>query len=319
MITNPYSPGSWGYTFWNSSFVPGGQYYGTVQFSGDLFYGTTGNGTGLRPDAIVDNTGIYGTQDGGGHGGAWTPPTGSGNTGGSNASSSPTGASGGTAIGVRSSSNAVTNYVAPVRTNPRNTPWTGITYSEEEANESGIISGKATTSGGRNVGGLVRGEKDVDLYLPYQHSDDARAPERDPTIYDDGSENIGGNITSSVMDNPDAAGPGSSAVNMPNAGATVSSTGQGIGQGIKNYFTSDDRWWNSDIKLKKEIKRIGISKKGYEIYSFKFKDPEKSGMGKGTYQGVLSHKIPKKFITKSNEGYDMVDYSAIDVDFKKIT
>jgi len=72
----------------------------------------------------------------------------------------------------------------------------------------------------------------------------------------------------------------------------------------------------SDVRLKKNIKLIDISKKGYNVYSFEFKDSEK--YGKGTFQGVLSHDIPSEFVSKNEEGYNMVDYSFLDVEFKSI-
>ena len=77
--------------------------------------------------------------------------------------------------------------------------------------------------------------------------------------------------------------------------------------------------WNmskgsSDRKLKKNIKKISKSPSGLNIYSFEFKD---SKYGEGLFQGVMSDEVPKKVVTKK-DGYDMVDYSKIDVEFKKI-
>lgn len=73
--------------------------------------------------------------------------------------------------------------------------------------------------------------------------------------------------------------------------------------------------FSSDKKLKKNIKLIGVSKQGYNIYSFEFKNPEKFGYG--TYQGVIAQEIPE-YSTWNPEGYLMVDYSKIDVKFKKL-
>jgi len=70
----------------------------------------------------------------------------------------------------------------------------------------------------------------------------------------------------------------------------------------------------SDRKLKKNVKKIGKSPSGLNIYSFEFKD---SKYGKGVFQGVMSDEVPKKVVTKK-DGYDMVDYSKIDVEFKQI-
>jgi len=70
----------------------------------------------------------------------------------------------------------------------------------------------------------------------------------------------------------------------------------------------------SDRKLKKNIKKIDKSPSGLNIYSFEFKD---SKYGEGVFQGVMSDEVPKKAVTKK-DGYDMVDYSKLDVEFKQI-
>ena len=70
----------------------------------------------------------------------------------------------------------------------------------------------------------------------------------------------------------------------------------------------------SDRKLKKNINKINESPSGLSIYSFEFKD---SKYGEGVFQGVMSDEVPKEVVTK-RDGYDMVDYSKIDVEFKKI-
>ena len=40
--------------------------------------------------------------------------------------------------------------------------------------------------------------------------------------------------------------------------------------------------------------------------------------GQGTYQGVMSDEIPEYAVIKHPSGYDRVNYSLIDVDFKRI-
>jgi|10_taG_2_1085330.scaffolds.fasta_scaffold23761_4 hypothetical protein len=70
----------------------------------------------------------------------------------------------------------------------------------------------------------------------------------------------------------------------------------------------------SDRRLKKNIKKISKSPSGLNIYSFEFKD---SKYGEGIFQGVMSDEVPSKVVTKK-DGYDMVDYSKIDVEFKQI-
>tara|TARA_R110002153_G_scaffold9342_4_gene38676 strand:- start:619 stop:1611 length:993 start_codon:yes stop_codon:yes gene_type:complete len=71
----------------------------------------------------------------------------------------------------------------------------------------------------------------------------------------------------------------------------------------------------SDRRLKKDIKLLGLSPSGIKIYSFKYID---SSIGKDTYQGVMSDEIPQDAVVKHASGYDMVDYSKLDVQFIKI-
>ena len=72
---------------------------------------------------------------------------------------------------------------------------------------------------------------------------------------------------------------------------------------------------NSDRRLKKNIKLIGYSPKGLKIYAFEYID---NNLGKGVYQGVMSDEIPKDAVIKSDNGFDKVDYSKLDVEFKLI-
>lgn len=69
--------------------------------------------------------------------------------------------------------------------------------------------------------------------------------------------------------------------------------------------------YGSDKRLKENIKLIGKSPSGLNIYSFKYKDKE------GLYQGVMSDEINPNAV-KTINGYDMVDYSMIDVEFKQL-
>ena len=71
----------------------------------------------------------------------------------------------------------------------------------------------------------------------------------------------------------------------------------------------------SDIRLKHNIVFIKKSPSGLKIYNFEYKD---SKFGEGVYQGVMSHEIPQDAVVKHPDGYDMVNYSKIDVDFVKI-
>ena len=69
------------------------------------------------------------------------------------------------------------------------------------------------------------------------------------------------------------------------------------------------------INLKKDINLIGESPSGLYIYTFEYKD---KNFGKGFFQGVMSDEIPQDAVIKHSDGYDLVDYSKIDVEFKKV-
>jgi hypothetical protein len=70
--------------------------------------------------------------------------------------------------------------------------------------------------------------------------------------------------------------------------------------------------FESDRRLKKNIKQIGRSPSGLKIYSFEYKNK------KGVYQGVMSDEIPSSAVVAGKDGFNMVDYSKIDVEFKLI-
>ena len=70
----------------------------------------------------------------------------------------------------------------------------------------------------------------------------------------------------------------------------------------------------SDIRLKKNINKIGESPSGLNIYSFEYKD---SKYGRGLFQGVMSDEVPQEAVG-TRDGYDTVDYSVLDVEFKQI-
>ena len=101
-------------------------------------------------------------------------------------------------------------------------------------------------------------------------------------------------------------------IGVGGGGATVGgtvSTGPGVGGGGGNQSISDR-------KLKMNIKKIGKSKSGINIYTFNFKQPEKHGHG--LFEGVMAQEVPHATI-KHPDGYLMVDYSKTDVIFKKLT
>jgi len=65
----------------------------------------------------------------------------------------------------------------------------------------------------------------------------------------------------------------------------------------------------SDIRLKENIELIGKSPSNINIYKFNYKD------NPTTYQGAMAHEVPWASV-KHDNGYMMVDYSKLDVDFK---
>ena len=68
----------------------------------------------------------------------------------------------------------------------------------------------------------------------------------------------------------------------------------------------------SDRRLKKNIKLVGKSPSGLNIYNFEYKNKQ------GVYQGVMSDEIPQNAVIASGDGYDRVNYNMLDVEFKQI-
>jgi len=66
----------------------------------------------------------------------------------------------------------------------------------------------------------------------------------------------------------------------------------------------------SDLRLKENIELIGKSPSNINIYKFNYKN------NPTTYQGAMAHEVPWASVKHSN-GYMMVDYNLLDVDFKK--
>ena len=67
----------------------------------------------------------------------------------------------------------------------------------------------------------------------------------------------------------------------------------------------------SDVRLKDNVKLVGKSPSDINIYSFNYKG------SKDKYEGVLAHEVPWASQTHDN-GYLMVDYSKLDVDFRRL-
>jgi hypothetical protein len=67
----------------------------------------------------------------------------------------------------------------------------------------------------------------------------------------------------------------------------------------------------SDERLKEDIKLIGSSPSGINIYEFKYKHTS------GTWQGVMAQEVPWAR-TMTDTGFYMVDYGKVDVEFRRI-
>ena len=76
----------------------------------------------------------------------------------------------------------------------------------------------------------------------------------------------------------------------------------------------------SDRDIKKNIKKIGKSDSGLNIYQFEYKNSEKHG--EGVYQGVIADDLPKeiykKAVSEDKDGNENVNYDVLDVEFKRI-
>jgi hypothetical protein len=73
----------------------------------------------------------------------------------------------------------------------------------------------------------------------------------------------------------------------------------------------------SDKRTKKNIKLIGKSNSGLNIYAFEYIN---KAFGKGVWQGVMADEVPSNAVIKNFAGnFDGVDYSKIDVEFKQLS
>ena len=94
----------------------------------------------------------------------------------------------------------------------------------------------------------------------------------------------------------------SGSVGTPVGGPSI--FGQVAGAGLSAYAMSD-------IRMKEDITLVGKSPMGINVYTFRYKGDDKK------YQGVMAHQVPQAAEVNAN-GYLMVDYSKLDVDFKEV-
>jgi hypothetical protein len=104
-------------------------------------------------------------------------------------------------------------------------------------------------------------------------------------------------------------GPGGSYVNPSQFSTVMKSVGEWAGTAM----TSVGNWFKgfSDARLKEDIKLVGKSPLGINIYSFKYKQSA------GTYEGVMAQEVPWAR-EMTDTGYYMVDYSKVDVEFRRL-
>ena len=71
----------------------------------------------------------------------------------------------------------------------------------------------------------------------------------------------------------------------------------------------------SDRGLKENISLVGQSTSGINIYTFEYID---KSFDEGKNQGVMYDEIPRDAVIKKPKGYDMGDYSKLEVEIIKI-
>ena len=69
-------------------------------------------------------------------------------------------------------------------------------------------------------------------------------------------------------------------------------------------------FFGSDVRLKDNVKLVGKSPSDINIYSFNYKG------SKDKYEGVLAQEV--LWASSEHNGYLMVDYSKLDVDFRRL-
>ena len=94
---------------------------------------------------------------------------------------------------------------------------------------------------------------------------------------------------------------------LQNVGVNLSDKIGNISGAVKSFFTT--RF--SDARLKKDIKLISRSPQGINIYEFKYIHTD------GTYEGVMAQEVPWAR-AMTDTGYYMVDYSKVDVEFRRL-
>jgi len=71
----------------------------------------------------------------------------------------------------------------------------------------------------------------------------------------------------------------------------------------------------ADRRLITNISTVGTSESGINIYRYEFVD---CGYGCGLFEGVIADEVSASTVSVNEDGYSMVNYAMIDVEFKQI-
>jgi len=167
-----------------------------------------------------------------------------------------------------------------------------------------LISDGQTTFVGGGTGGSLK------LRGPANDSSPQIVIDGSSVTVDDGTSVGTGTIRAKYNSSDNSAGI-TSTFTVRNGNNSASLTFV-IKDGVVTSVTSSDR------RLKKNIKLIGQSPSGINIYEFQYKVKYANNYGTGKFQGVMSDEVPWRAVSVDKGGYDMVDYSMIDVEFKQL-
>jgi hypothetical protein len=96
---------------------------------------------------------------------------------------------------------------------------------------------------------------------------------------------------------------------LQNVGTNIASNIGTIAGKVSTFFSSSGFF--SDARLKEDIRLVGRSPAGVNVYSFKYKQLP------GRYMGVMAQEVPwARHMTDT--GYYAVDYTKVDVKFRRL-
>ena len=255
---------------------------------GSMFFGLGGGEQfGVGTTADLNGTGNLFIIEQGGNTGIGTTSPGAKLDVNGNILANSSGTDGGLEMGVWSQSSAY-NFIGTKN-------MTGLEYAM-------ITDGTNTFVGAGTSGSLkLRG--------PANDSSPQIVIDGSSVTVDDGS-NVGqGSIRSKYKSSDNSSGI-TTTVGVKNA-----SQSQNLTLTIKDGIVTSV---SSDRRLKTNITLIGTSDSGINIYTFEYKY-KFSIEGVGLFQGVMSDEVPEHAVSVDTHGFDVVDYSLIDVEFKRVS